>query len=128
LVGGGYPSIPHKETAVCIKVYRESNGKELDIRVIAVSLKGSPAIAARTLRAPVPVLGAFEFLSDFSFLRFVGESTPTDLFSDLRANQHFTAFDGNCGGNSAWYFPDAAGPPAVFSKRFVFELIEDERG
>jgi hypothetical protein len=44
------------------------------------------------------------------------------------ANRAVFAIAWHCRAFAACYFEIAAGPLAVFSKRFVFELIEDENG
>jgi hypothetical protein len=46
----------------------------------------------------------------------------------LAANHALRANVGRCRGAEPCYFEFAAGPLAVFSKRSVFELIEDEGG
>src|SRR5262249_61792349 len=72
--------------------------------------------------------GRFESASQFKILwrtcehaRGAPRAQPSArcaLFGDCR----------RCRGAAPCYFQIAAGPPAVFSKRFVFELIENEDG
>src|SRR5262249_54847310 len=72
--------------------------------------------------------GRFEYASQFKILCRTREHERRPRRAQLTSSCALIGDCRRCRGAAPCYFQIAAGPPAVFSKRFVFELIEDEDG
>jgi hypothetical protein len=125
--GGGYPLFPLKETIVCRTVYRESSNKDLDFVALTAARRNRSPVAIGTSRRLPAWSKAAQYFSEFKIL------WSLIVLPGTRPSAHGAA---PCGprslealrGSLAVLFSVAVGPPAVLSKRLVFELIEDEKG
>jgi len=128
IFGEGYPSFPRMESAFSRTGYEERKREELNIRVFRACSELCYNSAQMRIQEGQEALCLARLAVYVQRLIFYIRVTGLPTHWIARANLSCGALACRCGGPQACYFDFAAGLPAVLSKRFVFELIEDEDG